>query len=722
MKLSSVSVAVLTALATGTVHANSADTEENASGEATNRHVETVVVTANKFAELPSDTAGSVAIYRGEDIQKKGATELYDALTNEPGVSVTGGAGRPQNITIRGMSGNRILIVEDGVPVADGFGAADLNDKAGRNSFDIASAKQIQVVKGASSTSYGSGALGGAVIVTSLSADDLLRNKDLYADAQVTYSELSDKGRVGSRLALRHGDTSALLDVSYWEGEETRNYQQDLYNRTLDGGSASLRLDHYVSDRWKLSARAKLYREEASRQEGTASIQPDGKWDIKTFDQAEKIETTQFWLGSEYHAQQPWLETLNTKLYYRNTDFTQNTNRLMTRWNRGINEQRRVLDDRRFQDQSIGWSVDANAEQISGDVVHTLVYGGVLETAYHERPVTKTTLDWNGVTVGDTQPFAPARSYSLGVYAQDAMSIGQWRVMLGLRADAYRLSADDPQAIGMASVADNNSAALSPSASVAYHWTPAFNTYLSYKHGYRAPEYDKSYGYSNHASMPGMAFVVLPNPSLDAETSDSFELGAKYDDGKLRLYTAAYYNRFSQFIDIADKGFNAETGLFEKRYENLNGVKTYGVEASAAYAFTDQWQAKSQIGWISGKDDDDEYVRNLAPLEGSVSLHFDNQSFNGYTRLNWADQMTRTPMCYTELGTRSECAQTSGWASVDLGLGYQFSSQASINLNVYNVLDREYIRYQDVAGISESQTRFSTEPGRYFTLNARYAF
>ncbi|WP_081721654.1 TonB-dependent receptor [Salinivibrio socompensis] len=84
--------------------------------------------------------------------------------------------------------------------------------------------------------------------------------------------------------------------------------------------------------------------------------------------------------------------------------------------------------------------------------------------------------------------------------------------------------------------------------------------------------------------------------------------------------------------------------------------------------------------------------------------------------------MTRTPMCYTELGTRSECAQTSGWASVDLGLGYQFSSQASINLNVYNVLDREYIRYQDVAGISESQTRFSTEPGRYFTLNARYAF
>ncbi|WP_276202090.1 TonB-dependent receptor domain-containing protein [Salinivibrio socompensis] len=211
------------------------------------------------------------------------------------------------------------------------------------------------------------------------------------------------------------------------------------------------------------------------------------------------------------------------------------------------------------------------------------------------------------------------------------MSIGQWRVMLGLRADAYRLSADDPQAIGMASVADNNSAALSPSASVAYHWTPAFNTYLSYKHGYRAPEYDKSYGYSNHASMPGMAFVVLPNPSLDAETSDSFELGAKYDDGKLRLYTAAYYNRFSQFIDIADKGFNAETGLFEKRYENLNGVKTYGVEASAAYAFTDQWQAKSQIGWISGKDDDDEYVRNLAPLEGSVSLHFDNQSFNGYT-------------------------------------------------------------------------------------------
>ncbi|MCV5928442.1 TonB-dependent receptor plug domain-containing protein, partial [Escherichia coli] len=77
--------------------------------------------------------------------------------------SVSGGAGRPQNITIRGMTGNRIMIIRDGIRSADGFGANDNNDKVGRDTFDLSNLESLEVVKGASSSVLGSGAIGGAV-------------------------------------------------------------------------------------------------------------------------------------------------------------------------------------------------------------------------------------------------------------------------------------------------------------------------------------------------------------------------------------------------------------------------------------------------------------------------------------------------------------------------------------------------------------------------------
>ncbi|MGB7998301.1 MAG: TonB-dependent receptor plug domain-containing protein, partial [Photobacterium halotolerans] len=75
----------------------------------------TVVVTATRIEQPLSETNGSVAVITSEDIAREGSTELYDVLSHEPGVSVSGGAGRPQTITIRGMSGNRIAVIKDGV-------------------------------------------------------------------------------------------------------------------------------------------------------------------------------------------------------------------------------------------------------------------------------------------------------------------------------------------------------------------------------------------------------------------------------------------------------------------------------------------------------------------------------------------------------------------------------------------------------------------------------
>ncbi|ELR65636.1 TonB-dependent heme receptor HutR [Photobacterium marinum] len=711
MNLSRVSVAVLTALTTGFVHAES--------GVST---FDEVVVTANKYEENLSETAGTVAVVTGEEIESRGETELYDALNREPGVSVSGGAGRPQSITIRGITGNRIKIVKDGIAMSDGFGASDLNDKVGRNSFDLSTLDNIQIVKGASSTIYGSGAIGGVVILESKTPEDLLKGDDFYVDARGTYTGISKKYKGASNLAFRTGDTSSLISASYWTGEETRNHNEDLYNRDVDGVNAAYTLHHDLNDQVLLKAKAEYYREDSLRKEGIACEQKDGRWDIVDFYQENSETTYTVMVGAEYDAGHSLFDFMDTKGFWRSTENLEYSNRLMTREMQGLPELRRELEDRNFKDEIIGLSTDFNKEFYSGDIQHNLVYGVVVESGHYERPVSEDIKDWNGIKVTSSQPFMPVRNYSLGLYAQDSVEIDKWKAMLGLRFDAHHAKPEDKNAIEGVVFEDNTSSELSPSASLAYQFTPSLNAYASYSHGYRAPDYDKAYGYVNHDFVIATPFVILPNYELEAETSDSFEIGTKYDDGLLKVYAAVFYSKFNNFIDTKELGFNSETGLWEKRYENLDGVNTYGAEFSVEYKFTQNWSASTKAGWVTGKDGNKEYVRSITPLEGNVELNYDNDTLNGFARLNWADDMDSKPSCSTKYGAQTECATTSGWASVDLGVGYSFTEDFDVNLNIINLFDREYTRYQDVAGLSVDQVRFSSEPGRYFTVNARYAF
>ncbi|EKM31637.1 tonB-dependent Receptor Plug domain protein, partial [Vibrio harveyi] len=183
------SAAVLSVLAASQVHA-----ESNVFS------MEEVVVTANKIEQPLSKVAGSVVVVTGDEIESRGETELYDALRNEPGVSVTGGAGRPQNITIRGMTGNRIMIMRDGIRSADGFGANDINDAVGRDTFDLSNFGSLEIIKGASSSIHGSGAIGGAVILKSKQPGEFLKNKDFYVDASGTFTDISKKYKATSNL------------------------------------------------------------------------------------------------------------------------------------------------------------------------------------------------------------------------------------------------------------------------------------------------------------------------------------------------------------------------------------------------------------------------------------------------------------------------------------------------------------------------------------------
>ncbi|EKZ8662100.1 TonB-dependent hemoglobin/transferrin/lactoferrin family receptor [Vibrio alginolyticus] len=713
MKLTPVSAAVLSVLAASQVHAESKVFS-----------MDEVVVTANKIDQPLSKVAGSVAVITNEQIEERGETELYDVLRNEPGVSVTGGAGRPQNITIRGMTGNRIMIVRDGIRSADGFGANDINDAVGRDTFDLSNFESLQIIKGASSSVHGSGAIGGVVILESSQPGDFLKDKDFYTDVSGTYTDISNKYKGTSNLAFRSGDTESLFNVSYWQGQETRNFDEDLYNRDLDGYSGAYTINHFFNEEVMLKAKAELYTQNQERLEGSPSIQPDGIWHIEDFAEDETTEEYSAYIGAEVTPINPtWFEELDTKVYWRHTEVVEDTNRLMRQVDHnGLITKRRELEHKTFIDETIGFRGDFTNTIYAANAEHQLAYGVELSTDYYERTDSDSKIDWNGVTPSTKQPFAPARAYNIGLYVRDMVELDKWTITGGLRFDAHRLTPDGVGEVGGFPLKDMDSSEVSPSLSVSREMFANNIAYVSYNHGYRAPEYDKAYGFVSHDFVPLTPFVIAPNMDLEAETSDSFEIGNKFDNGRAYVYASLFYNKFENFIDVVTTGFDSSNGNYIKQYQNLDGVETYGAELSAGYAITKRWNISTKFGYVDGKDAEGEYVRSITPFEGNAQLKYANQDFNAYVAWNWAAAMDRVPKCQTTLGLATDCAQTSAWNTFDIGATYHVSKDLRVSANIINLFDKEYIRYQDVAGIAEESKRYSTEPGRYFTLTAKYEF
>ena len=121
--------------------------------------LETVVISAGRRRQNIEEVQVSMEIIRTEMIDNKGITNLEDAVDQSPGVFTMDG-----QVSIRGGSGfaygagSRVLLLWNGMPLLSGY-AGDTQ----WNAIPMEQAAQIEIMKGASSVLYGSGALNGVI-------------------------------------------------------------------------------------------------------------------------------------------------------------------------------------------------------------------------------------------------------------------------------------------------------------------------------------------------------------------------------------------------------------------------------------------------------------------------------------------------------------------------------------------------------------------------------
>lgn len=123
--------------------------------------IDVVVVTGSKYEKKMSEETVSMDVVKGSSLQSQNITSLDGGMNRVPGVTIADG-----QVNIRGGSGwsygagSRVLVLVDDLPLL----SADAAD-AKWSIVPMENVEQVEVIKGAASALYGTGALNGIINV-----------------------------------------------------------------------------------------------------------------------------------------------------------------------------------------------------------------------------------------------------------------------------------------------------------------------------------------------------------------------------------------------------------------------------------------------------------------------------------------------------------------------------------------------------------------------------
>ncbi|WBX74229.1 TonB-dependent receptor plug domain-containing protein [Tenacibaculum pacificus] len=121
-------------------------------------NLDEVIVTATRTKRQLSSVPMPVTLITKAQIIKSGTVRLKDILVEQTGITLASDFGGAKGVQIQGISADYILILIDGLPIVGrASGNIDLNR------ITVNNIKQIEIVKGPSSSLYGSEAIGGVI-------------------------------------------------------------------------------------------------------------------------------------------------------------------------------------------------------------------------------------------------------------------------------------------------------------------------------------------------------------------------------------------------------------------------------------------------------------------------------------------------------------------------------------------------------------------------------
>jgi hemoglobin/transferrin/lactoferrin receptor protein len=714
-----------------------------------------VTVLATRTETRADEAPATVTVFIADDIEAMLATDIKDLVRFEPGVSVVtqparfgaalGTAGRAGNegFTIRGIGGDRVLMIVDGVRSPDGFvfGAQSV----GRGGYaDLDLMKSVEILRGPASALYGSDGVAGAVSFTTKDPADLLTGgRDFGARARVGYNS-ADEGLTRSAvIAGRSGAFSGLLAWTGRDSQETDNQGdrtgeeiQELLvggvptpsivysSRTLpnpqeissDAWLGKLVWDvapgqslRFTYDGLRSDMDAVVLSGRATR---TVAAPPASATAVLNLIAADTIERERFsldWRLDDVLG----LERGQVSVYQQDS-----TTRQFTFEDRVGTDRTR---DNTFDNEVRGSAADFT----KGFGVNRITFGG----------------DWSETTqqgvrdgtvppMGETFPTSafPRTDFTLaGLFIQDEISLldGSLKIIPAVRWDSYELStADDPLYPGPR--ADQSDDHVSPKLGVVWWATPTFGLFGNWGEGFKAPTPSQV---NNFFSNVAFGYTSLPNPDLKPETSRSVEIGARLRDvqiggGRLSAQLVGFQSDYEDFISqqVTSGSFTpADPAVYQ--FVNFSSVEISGVEAKADIWWENGVSARFAAAYAKGEISDPvdgvRALETIDPVKVVFGLGHDDPAgrFGTQAVVTWSQAKDQADT--DNLPCAGACAVGDDFALLDLTAYWNVNDRVTARAGVFNVFDETYSWWSDVRGVAANSAVLDayTQPGRSIGLS-----
>ncbi|MEZ6023525.1 MAG: TonB-dependent hemoglobin/transferrin/lactoferrin family receptor [Hyphomonadaceae bacterium] len=706
---------------------------------------EEVVVTATRVASDPFQVPVQTTVITAEDIEAQMATDIKDVIRFEPGVSVPTSparfsaafspAGRDGNsgFSIRGMGGNRVLFVVDGVRVPDGFSFGPA--AFGRGDYvDLDLVQTIEIVRGPASALYGSDGLAGTVSFTTKDPRDFLYGDEpAAARVRLSYASADESLASGVSAAGLWGDWSGLIAYTHREGHEQENQgdnfaldstrtapnPQDIESNAVMG---RLVFQPNASHRFRITADYGDRDIVTEVLTGRAPLPPASSTSVLDLDGLDTSERARLGVDYTWLNQGGLVDRAFVSLYTQRSELYQFSA-----------EDRNTAADRTrittFDTDVTGGAVQFDSVFNTGAVEHRLIYGGDLSVTRQE-----------GIRDGMTPPTGevfptrafPNTDYTLaGLYIQDEISFSDGLVVLfpALRYDSYEL---DPEidALYPIPVDGQSDDHFSPRLGIVAWPAEHVGVFFNYAHGFRAPSPNQvNQNFSNLA----FSYTTIPNPDLRPETSDGAELGVRLVDvgalgGTWRASASAYSSWYEDFIagpvQVAGPPAGLGTPMDPSVFQviNIGEVEIWGLESRIEGRWENGLSFRLAVAFAEG-DEINGGVRTpletIDPLRVVTGVGYDAPGGR------WGGQAIVTYSARKdEDRTAAGNFRPDAFTILDLTAYVALTDSAVLRAGVFNVTDETYWWWSDVQGLGASSTIADafTQPGRNFSVSISYRF
>ncbi|HRL25702.1 MAG TPA: TonB-dependent hemoglobin/transferrin/lactoferrin family receptor [Brevundimonas diminuta] len=688
-----------------------------------------VTVVGTRTERRVDEVPASVSVITAETIETNLVTDIKDLIRFEPGVSVPtsparfsaalSGAGRDGNsgFTIRGMGGNRVLIVQDGVRVPDGFAfGAQSVGRGGYNDLDLV--KSVEILRGPASALYGSDGIAGAVSFTSKDPADFIETgRNFGARARVGYNSADEGWTEGLALAGRSGAFSGLLAYTRRDAQETENMAET-------GGVGAARTQPNPQDFASNAVLAKLvwdvndhhtlrltYDHFDQEMDGEAlSSYSATVVGLTAHDETQRDRVSLDWRFDDVLG----LDSGSVAAFWQDSTTRQFTYEDRTP---AVDRTRDVTFDNAV------WGLAAQgSKSFGGETVrHRITFGADWSRTSQE-----------GVRDGTVPPMGepfPARPFPktefdlAGLFIQDEIDLlgGRLSIIPALRYDWYELS-PKKDALFPAAAEKQSDSRLSPKIGAIYWADDHFGVFANYARGFKAPS---PMQVNNFFANPVFGYESIPNPDLKPETSESIEGGFRFRNldlfgGSLSLQTTAFRTEYDDFINQVVVRGTGRPGVdpLIYQYVNLTTVKIWGLEARGDIHWDNGFSTIVAASFADGEQETEGErgaLTSVDPIKlvGGLNYAAPSGVWGGSATVTWSDKKSNHE-CGGGL-----CWPGDSFTLLDVTAYWNVAERATLRAGVFNVFDEKYAWWSDVRGLNRPAVGASpgtldafTQPGR----------